>query len=201
MPYGFIPRTYCGVRVAKLCQDAIKSSSKIVGDGDPLDICVLSTRPITRSDLILHAQVIGGMRMVDNAEADDKIIAVVRGDAVMNTWKDIKDVPKNYLNLIHHFFLSYKSNPVDPGEHVVEIPEIYGRQKALDVIEASKLDYTDKYGNVQEDFKNAIKRSMRKIAEEVVAEQLMAVAERLTQKNAEEIVDDGQASKGGKEKA
>ena len=42
--YGFVPRTYCGNKVAALCPGAER------GDGDPLDICVLSERPITRAE-------------------------------------------------------------------------------------------------------------------------------------------------------
>jgi len=47
------------------------------GDGDPLDICVISERAIAKSEVILNARVIGGIPMIDNGEADDKIIAVL----------------------------------------------------------------------------------------------------------------------------
>src|SRR5215813_5295187 len=43
--YGFVPRTYCGARVCKLAPSAKR------GDGDPLDICVLSERAITRNEI------------------------------------------------------------------------------------------------------------------------------------------------------
>ena len=69
--YGFVPRTYCGDHVAKLMPDAK------AGDHDPLDICVISERPITNSEIILKARVVGGLAMLDNGEADDKIIAVL----------------------------------------------------------------------------------------------------------------------------
>ena len=75
--YGFIPRTYCGDAVSKLMKGAKK------GDGDPLDICVVSERPITKSEVILNARVIGGIPMIDNGEADDKIVAVLDKD---NIW-------------------------------------------------------------------------------------------------------------------
>ena len=58
--YGFIPRTYCGNHVGSL------SSNTIRGDGDPLDICVISERPITKSEVILNARVVGGLLMIDN---------------------------------------------------------------------------------------------------------------------------------------
>jgi inorganic pyrophosphatase len=49
--YGFVPRTYCGKRVA-----ALMGKYGVKGDHDPLDICVLSERPIARADIILELQ-------------------------------------------------------------------------------------------------------------------------------------------------
>ena len=77
--YGMIPRTYCGTRVAALSPSADRA------DGDPLDICVLSERPVDKADIVMTAKVVGGLRMLDSGEADDKIIAVLsrivwRGD-------------------------------------------------------------------------------------------------------------------------
>ncbi|MEK7689576.1 MAG: inorganic diphosphatase, partial [Bdellovibrionota bacterium] len=77
--YGFIPQTYCGKRVAALSKTAKK------GDWDPLDICVLSERQITKSEILIPARVIGGFRMIDRGEADDKIIAVVENDPFYET--------------------------------------------------------------------------------------------------------------------
>src|SRR2546423_13150277 len=51
--YGFVPQTYCAANVAKL-------AGVERGDGDPLDICVLSERPITKSEILVPARVIGG---------------------------------------------------------------------------------------------------------------------------------------------
>jgi inorganic pyrophosphatase len=64
------------------------------GDGDPLDICVLSEREIFRSDIILQAKPIGGFRLIDGGEADDKIIAVLKGDEFYERWNDISEVPE-----------------------------------------------------------------------------------------------------------
>jgi inorganic pyrophosphatase len=75
--YGFVPRTYCGDRVAVY---ALTGSPHVShGDGDPLDICVLTDWPISRGE-ILRTRPIGGLRMVERGEADDKILAVLRGD-------------------------------------------------------------------------------------------------------------------------
>src|SRR5438094_10322653 len=59
--YGFIPQTYCAANVAKLAEVQR-------GDGDPLDICVLSERPIAKSEIVIPARVIGGLQMIDRAE-------------------------------------------------------------------------------------------------------------------------------------
>ena len=73
--YGLLPQTYCGPKVAEYCMQQA-SRKGIVGDGDPLDICVVSERTVTRADILLDARVVGGLRMIDRGEADDKIIAV-----------------------------------------------------------------------------------------------------------------------------
>jgi len=44
--YGFIPQTYCGERVRLLAEGCER------GDGDPLDICVISERPINHSEVL-----------------------------------------------------------------------------------------------------------------------------------------------------
>ena len=82
MLYGFIPQTYCGTRVKDLSPKSKR------GDGDPLDICVVTERPINRSEVILSARVIGGFQMVDRGEADDKIIAILHNDEF---WKKIPE--------------------------------------------------------------------------------------------------------------
>ena len=86
--YGFIPRTYCAERRPPVWRRGAKR-----GDGDPLDICVLSERAITRNEIIVRARVIGGLQMIDRGEADDKIIGVLENDYVWGDARDISDVP------------------------------------------------------------------------------------------------------------
>ncbi|MBK8546139.1 MAG: inorganic pyrophosphatase [Saprospiraceae bacterium] len=136
--YGFIPQTYCAEEVAFSNMKATNRSG-IIGDGDPLDILVLTEREITHGDIIVKAIPIGGFRLLDNNEADDKIIAILKNDEVYNMWKDIQDVPKTIINRLKHYFLTYKQMP-DKEPHCV-IDEIYGKQVAQDVIRASIKDY------------------------------------------------------------
>lgn len=137
--YGFIPRTYCGPRVAALANGAEK------GDGDPLDICVISERPITRSEVLLTARVIGVIRMVDKGEADDKIIAVLHNDHLWGTVSDVKDLPPVLSDRLRHYFLTYKLEP--GGNNPVPIATLEGPDSAYAVIAASLLDYDEAFGD------------------------------------------------------
>lgn len=137
--YGFVPRTYCGRRVGALMRNAK------IGDRDPLDICVLSERPIDRSDVILQARVVGGLPMLDDGEADDKIIAVIKNDHLWSDVKDISELPSVLVERLRHYFSTYK---LVPGEssHVV-IDAAYNREHAERVILAAMEDYQDEYGS------------------------------------------------------
>lgn len=137
--YGFIPRTYCGTRVGELSPRAKR------GDGDPLDICVISERPINRSEVILNARVVGGIQMVDNDEADDKIVAVLLNDNFWQNVNEISDLPQALIERMRHYFATYKLVPGEPGN--VFIDEIYGREKALGVIRAAIADYDESFGS------------------------------------------------------
>ncbi|MCF7848420.1 MAG: inorganic pyrophosphatase [Kiritimatiellales bacterium] len=136
--YGFIPQTYCATRVHGL------SAKSECGDTDPLDICVITERPINRGEVILRARVIGGIQMIDNGEADDKIIAVLDNDQFWKEAMDVKDIPPALLERLRHYFATYKLVPGQPSD--VHIETIYGREQAYSVIEAAMEDYTEVYG-------------------------------------------------------
>jgi inorganic pyrophosphatase len=138
--YGFIPRTYCGDGVAALCARAT-GTADIRGDGDPLGICVLAEKAFPHGNVLLEAVPIGGLRMVDKGEADDKIIAVLKDDALYGSWRDVADCPEEIVKRLCHYFLTYKKPPDATAAHVVSIAEVYGRETAHDVIAASLSDY------------------------------------------------------------
>ena len=137
-PYGFVPRTFCGVKVGDLFEKR-SGRTNIIGDGDPLDICVLTEKTLSHGDVLLRAVPIGGLSMVDKDEADDKIIAVMKDDVAYGDWKDISDCPRAVIDRLQHYFLTYKRAP--EGSQPVEIPHVYGREDAYAVIEASRKDY------------------------------------------------------------
>lgn len=133
--YGFVPQTYCGKYVAAL-------ASVAKGDGDPLDICVLSERVITHGDILVTAIPIGGLCMIDKGEADDKIIAVLQNDEIYGKISDINELSQGIIQRIRHYFLTYKLAP-GSNENVVEISSIYGKNHAHEVIRESRRDYQD----------------------------------------------------------
>ena len=138
--YGFIPRTYCGTRIADLARS--KTSLEIInGDHDPLDILVLTEHHIPRGDIILKARPIGGFCLVDSDEADDKIIAVLKGDKVFEQYTEISQLPKGILERIEHYFLTYKNLPDAPN--ICEIPYSYGREESYRVIGSAVADYQE----------------------------------------------------------
>lgn len=143
-PYGFIPQTFCGVSVAKLCQSRAGREG-IRGDGDPLDICVLTERPAAHGDFIVRALPIGGLRLIDGDEADDKIIAVLESDVSYGHIRDIGEAPSGLIDRLKHYFLSYKQLPQEAPRRV-EIAEVYNREGASEVIRLSVEDYRAMYG-------------------------------------------------------
>ncbi len=86
--YGFIPQTYGD-------------------DKDPLDILVLSSLSIQPMCLVT-AKVIGVMQMVDQGDADDKVIAVAAHDPSINYINNIEELPKHFFGELRHFFEEYK---------------------------------------------------------------------------------------------
>jgi inorganic pyrophosphatase len=143
--YGFVPQTYCGDQVAAFCSQQTGRSG-IIGDGDPLDICVLTEKPITHGDILVQAIPIGGFRMLDRREADDKIIAVMRDDAAFGEISDVTQCPPAVVERLRHYFLTYKDVP-SSSTPVCEITHLYGRDEAHEVISRSQADYHAMFGD------------------------------------------------------
>ena len=142
--YGFIPQTYCGDRVGQLCCERTGLEG-IKGDGDPMDVCVLTEKTFTHGDFFVRAKPIGGLRMIDGMEADDKIIAVLEADVVYGHITELSECPQGLIDRLKHYFLSYKQLPEEAPRRV-EITNVYGRAEAVDVINRSFEDYRERYG-------------------------------------------------------
>lgn len=119
--YGFIPQTYCD-------------------DNDPLDILIISQIEVVPM-CIVQAKVIGVMRMLDNGEADDKIIAVAANDMSVNYINDISELPPHAIKETRSFFEDYKK--LENKEVVIE--DFQDRKAAYDIINQSIIDYDKKF--------------------------------------------------------
>ncbi|MCB0408366.1 MAG: inorganic diphosphatase [Bdellovibrionales bacterium] len=111
--YGFIPQTYCD-------------------DKDPLDILVFGQEPVYPLS-IMTAKPIGFMRMMDQGQEDDKIIAVHLHDPSFNQYKSIDDLPAHNLKELKRFFQDYKS--LEQKEVLVD--RFYGPTESIDIIQKS----------------------------------------------------------------
>jgi inorganic pyrophosphatase len=132
--YGFIPRTYCGAKIAEMAR-AKTAKPVLDGDNDPLDIL--------GGDIILKAVPIGGLCLIDNGEADDKIIAVLKGDKVFQQYNEIAELPTGILRRFEHYFLTYKTLPGE--QNFCEIVHTYGREESYKVINAAIADYAPRF--------------------------------------------------------
>jgi len=144
--YGFIPRTYCGPLVGRHTSETL-GRQEIEGDGDPMDICVLTEKPITHGDVLVPAIPIGGIRLADKNQADDKILAVMVGDRQYGDLLDITQLKEATLDGLVHYFLTYKDMPSPTRARKVEVAAVYGRVEALKVIDYSMQDYAQHFGD------------------------------------------------------
>ena len=150
-PYGFIPRTLCDARVA-----ALSGRGGARGDQDPLDICVLTERALSHAGVVVQARPIGGLRMFDGNEVDDKIVAVLESDPTYADWSDLDDCPDVLIDRIQHYFLTYKDMPGE-GSRRVEVEAAYDAAAARAVIAASQQDYRDRFGDPAASFEDLLR--------------------------------------------
>ncbi|MEO1436244.1 MAG: inorganic diphosphatase, partial [Bacteroidota bacterium] len=119
--YGFIPQTYCD-------------------DDDPLDILVLSQITVVPM-CIVSAKVIGVMRMLDDGEMDDKIIAVAENDMSVNHIHDIAELPTHFMKELRNFFEDYKKLE----NKTVEVEDFQNAELAQQIVKQALIDYQAKF--------------------------------------------------------
>lgn len=120
--YGFIPLTYAE-------------------DNDPLDVLVICSEAIDSLSLV-RCYPIGAIRMVDDNEKDDKIIAIPFNDPMYNHIKDMKDLSPHLLSEFMHFFRVYKEleNKSAADLAILDLPD------ARNVIKKALSSYAKKFG-------------------------------------------------------
>ncbi len=96
--------------------------------------------------------------MIDQGEADDKIVAILQGDEVYAKWKDINDIPPSIIERLRHYFLTYKDIPGD-AKRKIEITGVYGREEALEVVNRSMQDYQSRFGRLEEELSYMLRLS------------------------------------------
>ena len=79
--------------------------------------------------------------MIDNDEEDEKIIAICKSDPYLNGYKDISQLPNQYMEEIMHFFEVYKTLE---GKHT-SVGKMYGRSVAEDIIDQAIQNYKTKF--------------------------------------------------------
>lgn len=109
-------------------------------DHDPLDIVVLSQVAL-QPMCIVRARVIGVMRMIDNEEADDKIISVATDDVSVGHLKHINDLPEYFHQELRQFFEEYKKLE----KKVVLVEEFQDADTAKKVVTAAIERYKSTY--------------------------------------------------------
>ncbi len=150
--YGFLPRTFCGPRMAAH-SSARAGREGLPGDGDPLDICLFTERDLAHGDILATAVPIGGLRMVDEGVMDDKIVAVLEDDGAYGEWRDISACPAPMIERLRHYFLTYKADPESPQhEQQRFIAETYGREEAHETIRRAIEDYRDRFPDLARQF-------------------------------------------------
>lgn len=150
-PYGFIPQTYCGKKIGKYCSDKIGREG-ISGDGDPLDILILTEKDVPHGNIIARAIPVGGFRMLDGDAADDKIISVLKNDVVYGKVTDVSELPELVIERLKHYFLTYKDMPGLSRE--AEITHVYNAEEAREVIRLAVEDYKNRFEGLREALQN-----------------------------------------------
>jgi inorganic pyrophosphatase len=113
-----------------------------------MDILVLEEKNIENGGILVQALPIGGFRMIDKDEADDKIIAVMKGDAIYGNYTDISQLGDSIINRLKHYFLTYKDMPGSIEKRKVEIAAVYGKDEAYEVIRRSITDYKNRFPGI-----------------------------------------------------
>ncbi|MEM0158701.1 MAG: inorganic diphosphatase [Thermoplasmataceae archaeon] len=121
LDYGLIPQT-------------------LYDDGDPIDVMVLISEP-TFPGILLKARPIAMMKMIDQGDTDNKILAVASNDPNFKEVQTIDNLPKHLLDEVANFFQTYKLLE----NKKTEVLGWASKSDALEDLKRSAKKYDEKY--------------------------------------------------------
>lgn len=121
--YGYVPQT-------------------LWDDDDAVDVIILTSNPLD-SGILVRVRPVGIMNMIDDGEADDKIIAVPTTDPRFDEILELDDVNSHTLKEMEHFYATYKNLQ----DKEVEVTGFKGKEAAVAAFERGKKLYNEKYKN------------------------------------------------------
>lgn len=130
--YGFVPRTLCGTRVAQI-------NSRLRGDRAPLDVYVLSERPIDVAGVLAEVRIVGGVPVKDESYVDDKLVAVLVRDPFYGQMHEVGEIPIHVIERLCHYLVQGSvTGSTDVGDP-------FGATRALELLAAALADYEHKF--------------------------------------------------------
>ena len=121
MDYGFAPQTYWY-------------------DDDALDVLMMSTHPLFPG-ILVAVRAIGGFKMADDGDQDDKIISVPVDDPRFKKYQDLEDIQPHIKDELKHFFETYK----ELQKKEVKVNGFYGAKEAEETVLKSMNLYKEKF--------------------------------------------------------
>lgn len=86
--YGYVPDTLCE-------------------DGDPLDALLVIDESVPHG-VVVPSRPVGVLYMVDNGEADEKLICVAKDDVTKKHIQQVEDLGPEFKKIVEHFYSHYK---------------------------------------------------------------------------------------------
>lgn len=121
--YGFIPQT-------------------LSDDGDPLDILVYNTVPIS-TGTVVECRIIGGLLTIDNGVPDYKVLGIPKYNP--NKYDNISDIDETFLAVTSDFFAHYKN--YNKKSKPVVVDDWKNKEVTLKIIEEKHISYIQNQKN------------------------------------------------------
>ena len=120
--YGMIPRTLLSIELG--------------GDGDPLDVIVLGEQ--LQKGNVVEVKLIGILKMLDDGEVDDKLIAVMANNSIfsgVNSFNELKNSYQGITEILEIWFTNYK------GTEKVIVNGFEDEKKSLEIFKIAHEQY------------------------------------------------------------